>query len=272
MLPRMLRRLRLLRLLLRQLLGVEIRLQRIERMLLAVVAEDAENRRRLYRLRDSPEYELPYTEPEPLVTVTIPTRDRAQLLRERTLPSVLGQSYGNLEVIVVGDAAPPEVEEAVRSLADPRLTFRNLTQRIVAYDEPNRHWYVGGTMARNEGFRTARGRWLVAFDDDDVMRPHYVERLLEAARERRLEVAYGRLLRVWADGSTDEMGAFPPARERFGWQGAIYHAGLRFFERELVAAAFETPGDWYLLERMLRVGVRFGMVDELVAEYHPSLR
>ena len=178
-------------------------------MLWAVVAEEAENRRRLYRLRDSPQYELAYTEPDPLVTVAIPTFDRAETLRERTLPSVLGQSYRNLEVIVVGDAAPPAVEEAVRSLDDPRLTFRNLTQRIVAYDEPSRHYGVLSTMARNEAFRTAHGRWFVAMDDDDVMLPQHVERLLDAAREKRLEVAYGRTRMCSAKLNFDEVGEFP---------------------------------------------------------------
>jgi glycosyltransferase involved in cell wall biosynthesis len=249
---------------------MDVRLERLERMLLAVLAEEAENRRRLYRLRDSREYELPYTEAEPLVTVTIPTIDRAAILRERTLPSVLGQSYRNLEVIVVGDASPPAVEEAVRSFGDPRLSFRNLTQRIVAYDEPRRHHWVGSTMGRNEASRVARGHWFVAFDDDDVMLPHHVERLLEAARERRLEVAYGRTRIQSKKMDLEEVGEFPPGLDWFGFRSAIYHGGLRFLERELVVAAMDTWGERYLLERMLRIGVRFGMVDEIVAEYHPS--
>jgi hypothetical protein len=37
-----------------------------------------------------------------------------------------------------------------------------------------------------------------------------------------------------------------------------------------VGAALGTPGDWFLLERMLRAGVRFGYVDQLVFDYYPS--
>jgi hypothetical protein len=47
--------------------------------------------------------------------------------------------------------------------------------------------------------------------------------------------------------------------------------GLRFFERELVAAALGLPGDWFLLDRMLRAGVRFGYVEELVFDYYPTM-
>jgi hypothetical protein len=48
------------------------------------------------------------------------------------------------------------------------------------------------------------------------------------------------------------------------------HAGLGFFERELVAADLEIPGDMYALERMLRTGVRFAMSEEIVLDYFTS--
>ena len=45
---------------------------------------------------------------------------------------------------------------------------------------------------------------------------------------------------------------------------------MRFFARELVAADLGLPGDWYLAQRMLRAGVRFGSVPEILADYYPS--
>ena len=50
----------------------------------------------------------------------------------------------------------------------------------------------------------------------------------------------------------------------------LVHGGLRFFERELVAADLDLPGDAYLLERMLRAGVRFAMLDGIAWDYFPS--
>ena len=64
--------------------------------------------------------------------------------------------------------------------------------------------------------------------------------------------------------------AFPPTETLFGWQGALTHCGLRFFERELVAADLGLPGDMYRLRRMLRVGVRFALLDRVVWDYFPS--
>jgi hypothetical protein len=37
-----------------------------------------------------------------------------------------------------------------------------------------------------------------------------------------------------------------------------------------VAADVPTPGDYFRLERMVRAGVRFGMLDEIVYDYYPS--
>ena len=64
--------------------------------------------------------------------------------------------------------------------------------------------------------------------------------------------------------------AFPPTEGRFGFQGALLHRGLAFFERELVAAYLGVPGDIFLLRRMLRAGVRFALLEQIVWDYFPS--
>jgi Glycosyl transferase family 2 len=243
--------------------------QRLQPTLRALVDDEAGNRRRLHELRASPGYEQAYTEPDPLVSVVVASTGR-ELLFERTLPSLLAQSHTNLEVVLVGDAVPAEVGERIAALADPRVRYANLTQRTPAHPDPRRHWLVGSTMARNEGARLARGLWLVHFDDDDLLRPEAISSLLELARGRRLEVAYGAIRERHPDGSERALTGFPPRLGTFSWAGALMHGGLRFFERELVAAHLELPGDMYALERMLRAGVRFGMLEAIVLEYFPS--
>ena len=59
------------------------------------------------------------------------------------------------------------------------------------------------------------------------------------------------------------------------WQGsastgALTHAGLRIFAREHVAAELGIPGDFFLLERMVRAGVRLGMLERVIYDYFPS--
>jgi hypothetical protein len=242
----------------------------IRGVLRALIAEESANRRRLYEVRAGADYAAAWEEAQPLVTVTVATRDRPEVLAARSLPSVLAQTYPNLEVIVVGDHADTATAEAVRGLGDQRITYRNLTQRLHHTDDPYRAWLVAATMARNEAMRLARGRWVVAFDDDDAMRPDCIERLLTRAREDRAEAAYGRALVRRADAGDFQIGAFPPERGRFTWACGMYHSSLRFFEREIFAADLGLPGDWFLAERMLRAGVRFGMVDDVLCDVYPS--
>jgi hypothetical protein len=48
------------------------------------------------------------------------------------------------------------------------------------------------------------------------------------------------------------------------------HAGLRFVGAELGDALFDVPGDWSRIRRMMRIGVRMGMIDDVVVHYYPN--
>lgn len=244
-----------------------------EQLLRAVESlQDCEsaNRRRLNELRATREYEEAFTDKEPLVSVTIPTWTNHRALHDVAIPSVLAQTYENLEVVVVGDASPPDTQRVVESLRDDRIRYVNLTHRGPYPDDPTRRWYVAGVPAINESARLARGRWIAPLNDDDAFTPDHVQLLVDAVRATRSEVAYGRFIMDFRDRQPFEHGAYPPQLGKFTWQSAIYHAGLRFFEMELGDAWFDRPGDWSLCRRMLVAGVRFTMIEEVVAHLYPA--
>lgn len=90
----------------------------------------------------------------PKVTVIIPTHNRAHVIR-RALHSVLHQTYGNLEVIVVDDASTDNTGETVASSQDPRIIYlRHETRK-------------GASAARNTGIRAASGDFIAFQDSDD---------------------------------------------------------------------------------------------------------
>jgi glycosyl transferase family 2 len=232
-----------------------------------MAGRDADNRRQLADARADPEYELAFSEPDPLVTIVLPTFRRAALLRDRSLPAALAQTHERLEVLVIGDGPDGEAEEIVREAGDERVRWWNLPQRYV-YPDERRHWLAVSTLTRNEGYRLARGRWLFDFDDDDSLPPDAVSLLLGAARERRAEAVQGVVLERHPDGtSRDELAVLP---DRLPLKGALVHSHLRFFERDHVASAFGVAGDWFRGERMLRAGVRIELVDRVTYEYYPS--
>jgi glycosyltransferase involved in cell wall biosynthesis len=99
----------------------------------------------------------------PLITAVIPTHGRAGLVT-RAVRSALGQTYANVEVIVVVDGPDPATVETLEALKEPRL-------RVLALAEN-----VGGSEARNIGVRRAQGSWIALLDDDDQWLPEKLAR------------------------------------------------------------------------------------------------
>jgi hypothetical protein len=232
----------------------------------AIYDEEPANRRRLYAMRRNPSYERAYRERDPLVSFVIPTYDSYETLTEVCLPSILAQSYTNIEVIVIGDGAPPETAAAIAEIDDPRLTYFNRNYRGPYPAPGHERWLVSGTPAYNEGVFRARGRWIAPMDDDDAPKPDHTQALIEAAQRHGYEMCYGRQAIHFEDGAILEVGDFPPRFAAFGLQAAVYHSGLRFIGSELVDAVFGEPNDWSLCRRMLRIGVYVGMIDQIVLD------
>jgi glycosyltransferase involved in cell wall biosynthesis len=237
------------------------------------VLRDAEpaTRRLLWEVRGRPSYEASFSDPEPLVTVVIPTYTNLHLLLERALPSVFAQTYERLEIVIVGDAASPQVGEAIRRLCDSRIRYTNLPYRGPYPADRELRWMVAGGPPVNEAVRLANGRWIAFMDDDDACTPDRIELLLKAARERRWEFCYGRIRQHLPDGTEEIICEFPPYRPgTVGKSASLLHADLRFFTGELSDALFENVGDWARINRMMRVGVRMGMIPDVVLDYYPN--
>jgi hypothetical protein len=241
-----------------------------------VYDEEPENRRRLHTLRQTEEYSLAFTEREPLISVLIPTYQNFESLRDRAIPSVLAQSYENWEIVVVGDAAPPDTADVIAAFGDDRIRYENLPLRGPYPEDEYQAWLVTAVPPFNAALRAARGRWVAPFADDDALRPDALSQTLAYAQEHHYEFCYGKVALWGRDGRDEVINKYPPRLAKDGieaaMQGALLHAGLRFFEQEIADAIFRTPSDWSMIRRMLRAGVRIGQLSEIVADYHPSYR
>ena len=107
----------------------------------------------------------------PMVSVVVPTVGRSPWLRQ-AIQSVLGQTYGNCEVVVVNDSAD-DFEESAHRL---EWTLRCGDRLRVIHSGG-----VGGGAARNAGVKAARGEWIAFLDDDDEWMPEKLERQMDEA-------------------------------------------------------------------------------------------
>lgn len=225
---------------------------------------------RLAALRASEIYAAAYAG-EPLVSVVIPTYNRAELLCTRGLASVLRQSYERLEVIVVGNACTDDTVERVRALGDPRVQVVNLAFQEPEPDDDEMRWHNSGTVPINHGLALASGAWIAMQHDDDEWDADYVERVLAAALEARAEIAYCRSRVIHAPTNEDlelQIGEFPPRLTQFATQFSIFHAGLRFFGYDRACALMDEPNDWNFGRRLWEAGARFRFVEDVLGSYY----
>jgi glycosyltransferase involved in cell wall biosynthesis len=96
----------------------------------------------------------------PEFSVVIPAYRAASTISS-TVSSVLAQTEGDLEVLVVDDGSDDGTSEAVRTIADPRV-------RLLSRP------HLGVAAARNAGIAAARGRLVSFLDSDDLWLPHYL--------------------------------------------------------------------------------------------------
>jgi glycosyltransferase involved in cell wall biosynthesis len=99
----------------------------------------------------------------PLVSVVIPAYNRAATIAA-AIESVLRQTWGDFELIVVDDASTDGTAAAAAQVEDPRV-------RLIA--NPRN---LGAAGARNAGVAEARGTWIAFQDSDDEWLPGKLEK------------------------------------------------------------------------------------------------
>ena len=108
------------------------------------------------------------------ISIIIPVYNRARLL-ERTLRSVVRQSYRPLHVILIDNGSTDNSMEMLRLFKQEQETDGF---RVTVGNEA----VSGATSARNRGLDYVDTEWVMFFDSDDEMRPELVERYADAIR------------------------------------------------------------------------------------------
>jgi glycosyltransferase involved in cell wall biosynthesis len=173
---------------------------------------------------------------EDLISIIVPVYNGARFLKEFSLPSVLGQTYKNWELIIVDDGSLDNTGEVIEE-------FRKRTDRIVYLKHAKNS---GLAAAYNTGIRQAKGELIAFLEHDDIWLPKKLARQAEAMKSDKnyicstsrcwlLDAGMMKIFGVaWASFSGlmiyrrvfDEVGFFDERPELFGMQDGDLKAML----------------------------------------------
>lgn len=113
----------------------------------------------------------------PFISIILPTYNRPAMLKE-ALQSVFSQTWQNFEVIVINDGG-----EDISEITDSFPQKEKI--RLIQFSQ-NR----GISAARNQGLKTAKGKYIAYLDDDDIYYPDHLETLLHFLEKGEYRFAY----------------------------------------------------------------------------------
>lgn len=192
----------------------------------------------------------------PTISIVIPVYNRAHIV-ERTLQSVLAQSYRPLEVVLVDNDSTDDTLAVLKHF-EQENSAKDFEVKVVTES----HHTAGA--ARNRGAQAATGEWLVFFDSDDEMPANLIDGYINAIIESKGDidiVSTGAVLH-FTDGSerqlpfyTDDIMAVQVLNSQLATQR--YAVRSEFFH-ECGEWNINLPvwNDWELGMRMLLAGAR----------------
>jgi len=229
-------------------------------------AERRKNRKLLNQARSDLQADL--GSKNPLISVRVPTYNRGTILAERTIPSVLRQTYQNFEIIVVGDHGTDSTEALLKKFNDKRIRFHNLPERGNYPADPMDRWMVAGVDPANKGIELCSGEWIAPLDDDDEFSEDHIEVLLNYALAHDCEMVYGVVQMETKPGQWRNLGSYPLKCGKISHLSVLYHSKLKFLKYDINAWKYGEPADWNMWRRMKEAGVRIGFVDTIVGKHY----
>lgn len=139
-----------------------------------------------------------------LVSIITPTYNCGRFIAE-TIESVLSQTYGNWEMLIVDDCSSDETRKAVEGYKDDRIKYHCLDKNS------------GAAIARNTALKMAKGRWIAFLDSDDLWKPEKLERQLKFMTDNDYSLSYHEYSEI--DEEDNELGVIVSGKRKVNkWQ------------------------------------------------------
>ena len=102
----------------------------------------------------------------PAISVIMPAYNVEDYIKE-AIDSILKQTYGDFEFIIINDGSTDKTEEIIQAYNDPRIVYIKNEKRMNITD------------ATNRGLEYARGRYIAMMDSDDISLPDRFEKQIK---------------------------------------------------------------------------------------------
>lgn len=202
----------------------------------------------------------------PLVSVVIPTYNRAALLDE-CLRSLTRSTYPELDIVVVDDVSKDDTAAVMEgwTARDPRVRFEPMPAN------------AGAPAARNRGLALAKGEFLNFLDSDDLLHPAKFEiQLAEHARGEAVDLVACQTALFSDDPSRAQtvMNRLdPPYLDRFLQSDIVWHTSAPLWRTDFLRRiggfkeGLPSSQDYELHTRALIRGARARTVPQILNFY-----
>ena len=123
-----------------------------------------------------------------LVSVITITKNRAKVI-QRAIESVLGQTYKNIEHIIIDGASGDDTESVVRKNQDERIKYFKLETDLPP------------VKCLDLAFEKSKGKYITFLDDDDEYLPHKIEKQITLLKSLPKEFGF---VYCWMDYYDDK--------------------------------------------------------------------
>lgn len=171
-----------------------------------------------------------------IVSVIIPVYNAEEFLTE-CIESVLGQDYGELELILVNDGSR---DGSGRICED----FAQKSDQVLFLQQEN----SGASAARNLGLERAKGEYVVFVDADDYLpETDTLTRMVEKMRADNADILVGDYFRLWDGrllpaGSCGKFSGLPSDGAAFRFQGFFSVGTLSYIWGKMYRRSFLEQG------------------------------
>lgn len=176
---------------------------------------------------------------------------------EQTILSVLGQTYKNIEYIIIDGQSTDGTQNIVRKYMDSIDCFISEKDNGI-YD------------AMNKGIRIATGEIIGIINSDDWYSENAVEQAIDYFTQKEVDLVYGKVCFVEQNGEKKIAQQLP--LEMLWYRTVVYHPSV-FIKKKIYEQfgfynlKYKISSDYELLLRLYSHQVKFGYIDVVVAYF-----